>query len=71
MSDVGAYHLQLYCDHPECPGPEVRGPSGITVAINNQYEGRNRAECVAQARRDGWILHRDGRCTCPKCRGKR
>lgn len=68
MSEVGCYSLHLYCDKPKCPGPEEILPNGGAITIEDEYTGRTRGECVAQARSDGWIFHRDGRLTCPKCR---
>lgn len=68
MSEVSCYSMHLYCDHPQCPGPKMTlGPNGLPIALIDEYEGRNRSECVAQARSSGWIFHRDGRLTCPKC----
>lgn len=32
--------------------------------------GRTRGGCVKELRRRGWIFHRDGEVTCPKCAKK-
>lgn len=31
------------------------------------YRGKNRIECVTDARQDGWTMSRDDRATCPLC----
>ena len=73
MTEVGGYELHLYCDQLKCPilSEKVRDLARVIIRVNDEYAGRNRSECVAQARSDGWIFHRDGRHSCPRCRGKR
>jgi hypothetical protein len=58
MTVVGCYAMDLYCDHPKHV-ETYKGPPS--------YEGYTRGECVREARKDGWIFHRDGNLTCPKC----
>jgi hypothetical protein len=56
----GAYELHLYCkyknpDHDFDEFPHI--PS----------QCQTRGEAVGAMRRIGWVLHRDGTATCPKC----
>jgi len=64
----GSYVVGLCCDEMECVARKREltrlDPSGMT------FEGAASTECIKQARKAGWVLHRDGRCTCPWCAGK-
>lgn len=61
---VGAYSLDLYCDNEK-----YKHPFGY---MPHQYVGETYAECVREARRDGWLISNDRqKCLCPKCSGKR
>jgi len=56
----GAYDLHLYCKY-ENPDHRFREfPWEIT-----EYETYGAA--ASAARKSGWILHREGTATCPKC----
>lgn len=54
------YTLDLYCKYQNPEHDYNEFPHGII-----EYE--TRAESVKEARRQGWIVHRDNTATCPKC----
>lgn len=65
MYHAGGYVLHLYCkyEHPE----ELQD----TLFAEYCTEGKNAySDARNLARKDGWILHKDGSCTCPKHSGK-
>jgi hypothetical protein len=55
---TGCYSLDLYCD-VQAPHPYKTFP--VT------YTAEHGSTCRRGARRDGWILKRDGRSICPSC----
>lgn len=56
----GCYTLDLYCDH-------VNDAHGFEE-FPHQFIGETYGACAKQARKRGWILHRNGStATCPKC----
>ena len=58
----GGYSLDLYC--------KWNNPRHAWNPCGTQYEdfyGEHGGDVRSQARRVGWILHRDGTATCPKC----
>jgi len=61
---AGSYTLHLYCDkkpwHEHALGYAMPNPMG-------EYGGEIGSSCRARARKAGWMLHRDGRATCPEC----
>lgn len=59
---IGCYALDLYCDSPKHDDYDNRNPV--------QYTDELGSKCRQAARRDGWILTRDGKAYCPKCNGK-
>lgn len=64
---AGCFDLLLYCDNV-LPGRFAQHRH----AQPWQYTGETRAECLAQARRDGWIVnYKSGRAICPACSGKK
>lgn len=72
---AGSYTLHLYCDNvvkDEAGNVVEYGLDGIHDfgQLPNEFFGDNRGDCVAQARRRGWLLKRDGRDFCPRCSGK-
>jgi len=56
---VGCYSLALYCQHHNDAHEYGEFPQ--------EYIGELGTNCRAEARSDGWILHRNGKATCPKC----
>ena len=68
---VGGYTLDLYCDVPGgCPRnttiAPVLPPDGVVSAANSpvEYIDEFGSRARAAARRDGWLLKRDGRAYC-------
>ena len=59
---VGGYTLDLYCDHKNKDHEYNEFP--------HTYYEQLGSLCRKNARRDGWILHKDGTATCPKCNPK-
>ena len=57
---VGGYGLHLYCKYSNSAHGFDEFPHQI-----GEYE--TGAQARADAKRKGWILHRDGYGTCPKC----
>lgn len=67
---VGGYSLQLYCDNESNHlhwwyDENTRFPLEYTADGPNSYQLTRR-----YARREGWILKRDGTCICPICNKK-
>jgi hypothetical protein len=60
----GKYVVEIACDESPCAG------RGRKRALTVEYVGVDASDCTRQARADGWVFHRDGRCTCPACSGK-
>ncbi len=76
MGLIGCYDLMLYCDDPEHIG---RWDYGKTPW---EYNGRDEADCIRQARKVGWLINKKrssrepgsvggGYCLCPEHSGKR
>jgi hypothetical protein len=61
---VGCYTVDLYCDGCNLGYGHRRG---------SQYTGQTEAECLRQARRDGWLFTRDRprKAFCPTCAATR
>ncbi len=64
---VGCYSMDLYCENAEASSTVCRvgwGYHGPPV-----YTGRTEAECIRQARGDGWLITNDRprKAYCPKC----
>lgn len=60
MPVVGGYSVHIYCkwDNPDAHFlPMGRG----------EFDGETYGECIAAARRKGWVIHRDQTSTCPNC----
>jgi len=55
----GGYVLHFYCRYFSSEHRLQEFPQ--------EYPGETRGECVSQARKDGWIFHKDNTGTCPKC----
>ncbi len=55
---VGCYNLSLYCD--------VQFEHEYK-AFPVEYQGELGSSCRSAARKDGWILRRDGLVICPRC----
>jgi hypothetical protein len=55
----GAYTLDAYCRY-EFSGHGFR-------EFPHQFITETAGQAKAQAKRRGWIFHRDGTATCPKC----
>lgn len=63
MSEVGAFTMHLYCDHEQHP-PKVHS-SEVTEW---EYSCWTRAQCVKEAKRDGWKFDKKrGVVICPEC----
>lgn len=59
MEWVGCYSLDLYCKYNASCHEYGEFP--------HNYTGQFGGKCRARAARAGWILHKDGTTTCPKC----
>lgn len=66
MTWAGCYSLDLYCDNSKNGGDD-----GIHRwdEFPHQYNDEFGATCRAIARKDGWVIRKDGTCICPKCSG--
>lgn len=53
------YSLDLYCDH-WFNGHDFK-------EFPHCYMGETYGQCATKARKSGWLLHRNGTATCPKC----
>ena len=63
---AGCYALDLYCDNSG-PWPDGRHKYN---EFPHQYTDELGSRCRQAARRDGWLLTRDGKAYCPKCSKK-
>jgi hypothetical protein len=63
MSWAGCYSLDLYCDRKSDAHQYSEFP--------HQYTDEHGSACRAMARRDGWVINKDGAAVCPKCSGKK
>jgi len=59
---IGGYTLDLYCDQ-ENENHEYN-------EFPQKYYHEQGSVCRARARKAGWVLHKDGTATCPKCNPK-
>ncbi len=59
----GGYSIDLYCDRLRTDLPNHR----IGADFPEQATGETRGEAQRAARISGWVLHRDGTATCPRC----
>lgn len=59
IGQVGCYSLHLYCREENVEHEYNEFP--------HEYVGYDRGEALKKARNNGWILHRNGEATCPKC----
>lgn len=71
---TGCYVLHLYCDNSTGPKDEEY----ITMDDRHEfrefphvYSAELGSRCRTNARKDGWILKRNGQAICPKCSGKK
>jgi len=53
------YSLDLYCDHEFDEHKFNEFP--------HCFLGETYGQCSSAARRQGWLVHRNGTATCPKC----
>lgn len=64
MSEATPYYvINIECDHLNHVDDFLNG-----VVLPDEFMGYTDAECVKQARTEGWVFHKDGRLTCPDCR---
>jgi len=56
---AGCYSLHLYCDH--------ENPEHQWDEFPHEYTHEQGSTCRKLARENGWVIHRDGTATCPKC----
>ena len=59
---TSGYTLDLYCDHENDDHEYGEFP--------HTFFNESRTWCWKEARKTGWILHRDWTATCPKCSKK-
>lgn len=69
VSMAGCYTLDLYCDR-ESDLETDRGQFHEFREFPHTYTAEYGSQCRIEARRDGWMLHRDSTATCPMCSGK-
>lgn len=68
MSIVGAYHLDLYCDGREVFKELADAVSHRFAEFPHTYVGKNEADALRQARKDGWkLLKKKDEAVCPSC----
>ena len=65
MSAVGGYTLDLYCC--VCNGSKYNLGSNRLIAQFSADGPKCYYEARRLARRDGWVFHKDGYASCPKC----
>lgn len=53
------YTLDAYCKYDNDEHDFEEFPHG--------FVGRDKSSCLREARRAGWVFHKDGTATCPKC----
>ncbi len=70
--EVSCYDMHLYCDYGSdipntgLPYDQDSKLHGF-MEMPHELTGKDRAECVRDARKMGWVFKRDGRTICPKC----
>ena len=65
---IGCYVLDLYCDNDESIHPHLHDYS-LPDLSRDTYTGYDRADCISQARKDGWVIS-GKRQICPYCKEK-
>jgi hypothetical protein len=69
---VGGYSLHLYCRYDaSSTGRDAGTVQHPYDYFPHQYAGKTEADCMTQARQDGWVFNRDHDVTCPLCARKR
>jgi hypothetical protein len=63
MTWAGCYSLDLYCDNKSSAHGWNEFP--------HQYTDEIGSVCRSDARKDGWVINRNGSSVCPKCSGKK
>ncbi len=73
MSIVGGYTLDLYCDNSNIIKGKITDGIHQYNEFPHIYFSELGSECRSEARKEGWILKRNGNAICPKCNkmGKR
>lgn len=61
---VDCYSMDLYCDNPQCNRRESH--NDLAYPFPDQYIGRNRNQCVRDAKKAGWLI-RGLVAICPFC----
>lgn len=70
--ETASFYIHLYCDNDETDEQHYKDQYGhFFNEFPHEYTAPTRAKCVKDARNGGWIFHRDGKHSCPKCSGKR
>ncbi len=64
---AGCYTLDLYCENYD---PKNRGVHDWNE-FPHQFTNELGSVCRAKARKEGWIIKKDGTAICPKCSGKK
>ena len=67
MTILGFYTLYLYCDKVNIPNGKVTDGIHMYDEFPYTYCSELCSECRSEARKDGWILKRNGDAICPKC----
>lgn len=67
MAIVGCYTLDLYCDNSNIPDGKVTDGIHRYDEFPDSYSMELGSECRSLARKDGWLLKRNGDAICPKC----
>lgn len=57
---VEGWAMDLYCRYTVGVGHDI-DTHGVSIG------GNDRADARRQAKNMGWVLHRDGTATCPRC----
>lgn len=73
VPEASCYTMDLYCDNRSDPWATVIWPLDEVHGSREfpaQFSGTDRADCVRQARRTGWLFKRNGDVLCPRCSGK-
>lgn len=60
---VGCYALDLYCENYDPRALGLHEYDEFPHTYTDEYGSR----CRTDARKDGWLLRRDGTALCPKC----
>jgi hypothetical protein len=69
---VGAYTLDLYCENNNINSNGIDdGKHVYGKDYPRQIVAEHGKTCRKIARREGWLLCRDGRTYCPACSGKK